>query len=407
MGYADIFVADQDRMVADVIRSFVEREIMPVRQQIDDDRDHVIVRRILQGLFNLGLMRASLPQEYGGMAAAGPGAGSSVATCLVLEELSRGDSGIAVAAGVTGWALTPAIVGGNKAVLKLVGEMFSGTELRLGSFAMTEPAAGCDIENLAAMQGRTIQTRAILDGDEWVINGVKRFPSNAGIADIYCVVCQTDPDLGEEGIALIYVPSPWEGLSFGKFENKAGMQADRNAEIYFDSVRVPRGYRAAGAGTDARLMRWNLTGGRVASAAMAVGNAQATFECVLAYTGSRIVQGRPIRQHSMCAGMLADMAIGIETARAYYLQTAYMLDRPEVHGEPDSDAMLSKASVAKVYACDVAIMVTNRAMELMGSYGYMRGFDVEKYWRDCKEIQLWLGGAQLARLDVARGYYEL
>ncbi|MGB6836268.1 MAG: acyl-CoA dehydrogenase family protein [Dehalococcoidia bacterium] len=406
MRYPDIFLTEQDRLVVDVIRDFVEREIMPVRQQIDDDKDHVIIRRILQGLFNLGLMRASLPQEYGGAAAAGTRAGS-VATCLVTEELSRGDSGITVAAGVTGWALAPAVVAGNKVVLKLVGEIFSGSELRLGCFAMTEPAAGCDIENLAAMQGRTIQTRAVLDGDEWVINGAKRFPSNAGVADIYCVVCQTEPDLGEEGIALIYVPSPWEGLSFGRFENKAGMQADRNADIYFDNVRVPRQYRAAGPGADARLMKRNLTAGRVASAAMAVGNAQAAFERVLEYTSSRVVQGRPIRQHSMCAGMLADMAIGIETARACYLQTAYTMDRPETYGEPDSDAMLSKASLAKVYACDMAITVTNKAMELMGSYGYMREFDIEKYWRDCKEIQLWLGGAQLARLDVARGYYEL
>ena len=406
MSYPDIFVTDQDRLILGVIRSFVEQEIMPVRQQIDDDKDHVIVRRILQGLFGLGLMRAGLPQEYGGLGTAGTGA-SSVTTCLVLEEISRGDSGVAVAAGVTAWALTPALVGRNGAVLKLLGEMFSGSDLRLGCFAMTEPASGCDIENLTAMQGRTIQTRAVLDGDEWVINGTKRFPSNAGVADIYCVVCQTDPDLGEEGIALIYVPSPWEGLSFGKFENKAGMQADRNCDMYFDNVRVPRRYRAAGPGIDAQLMKWNLAVGRVASAAMAVGNSQGAFECVLEYTGSRVVEGRPIRQHSMCAGMLADMAVGIETARAYYLQTAYMLDRPEVYGDPASDAMLSRASLAKVYASDVAIMVTNRAMELMGSYGYMREFDVEKYWRDCKEIQLWLGGAQLGRLDVARGYYEL
>jgi alkylation response protein AidB-like acyl-CoA dehydrogenase len=393
-------------MVVEVIRSFVEREIMPARQQIDDDRDHVIIRRILQGLSDLGLMRAGLPQEHGGMAAAGTGP-PGVTTCVVLEEIARGDSGIAVAASVTAWALAPAIVARNEAILEMLATMFAGPQLRLGCFAMTEPAGGCDIENLPAMQGRTIQTRAVLDGDQWVINGAKRFPSNAGIADIYCVVCQTDPDLGDEGIALIYVPSPWDGLSFGKFENKAGMQADRNADIYFDNVRVPRGYRTAGPGVDARLMKRNLTVGRVASAAMAVGNAQAAFERVLDYTGSRIVQGRAIRQHSMCTGMLADMAIGIETARAHYLQTAYMLDRPGVYGEPDSDAMLSRASLAKVYACDVAIMVTNKAMELMGSYGYMREFDVEKYWRDCKEIQLWLGGGQLARLDVARGYYEL
>jgi alkylation response protein AidB-like acyl-CoA dehydrogenase len=377
-----------------------------VRQQIDDDKDHVIVRRILQGLFDLGLMRAALPQEHGGLTPTGTRA-STLTTCLVLEEISRGDSGIAVAASVTTWALTPAVVAGNEVVLRVVGEMFSGSEFRLGCFAMTEPGAGCDIENLSVLQGRPIQTKAVLDGDEWVINGAKRFPSNAGVADIYCVVCQTDPNLGEEGVALIYVPSPREGLSFGKFENKAGMQADRNCDIYFDNVRVPRQYRAAGPGTDAQLMKQNLAAGRVASAAMAVGNAQAAFERVLDYSGTRVVQGKPIRQHSMCAGMLADMAIGIETARAYYLQMAYMLDRPEVYGEPDSDVMLSRASLAKVYASDMAIMVTNKAMELMGSYGYMREFDVEKYWRDCKEIQLWLGGAQLARLDVARGYYEL
>ena len=406
MQTTDVFLTDQDRLVLSVMRDFVEREIMPVRQQIDDDKDHVVVRRILQGLLGLGLMRAGLPQEYGGMAVSGGGA-SSLTTCLVLEEIARGDCGIAVAASVTSWALIPAITAGNETVLKLLGEMFGGTELRLGCFAMTEPASGCDIENLAVLHGRPIQTRAVLDGDEWVINGAKRFPSNAGVADIYCTVCQTDPSLGEEGIALIYVPSPWEGLSFGKFESKAGMQADRNCDIYFDNVRVPRQYRAAGPGEDAGLMKRNLTLGRVASAAMAVGNARGAFERVLDYTGSRVVEGRPIRAHSMCAGMLADMAIGIETARAYYLQVAYMLDRPEQYAQPDSDEMLSRASLAKVHACDVAVMVANRAMELMGSYGYMREFDVEKYWRDGKEIQLWLGGAQLARLDVARGYYEL
>jgi alkylation response protein AidB-like acyl-CoA dehydrogenase len=406
MQTADVFLTDSDKLVLSVVRDFVEREIMPVRQQIDDDTGHVVVRRILQGLSGLGLMRASLPQEHGGMTARGSSA-SNVTTCLVLEEISRADCGIAVAASVTTWALIPAIVAGNEAVLELMGDMFGGGELRLGCFAMTEPASGCDIENLAALHGRPIQTRAVLDGDEWVINGAKRFPSNAGVADIYCTVCQTDPTLGEEGVALIYVPSPWDGLSFGKFEDKAGMQADRNCDIYFDNVRVPRQYRAAGPGEDARLMKRNLTLGRIASAAMAIGNARGAFERVLDYTGSRVVEGRPIRAHSMCAGMLADMAIGIETARAYYLQTAYMADRPDEYGQPDSDEMLSKASLAKVHACDVAVMVANRAMELMGSYGYMREFDVEKYWRDGKEIQLWLGGAQLARLDVARGYYEL
>ncbi|MBA7612056.1 Acyl-CoA dehydrogenase [subsurface metagenome] len=292
----------------------------------------------------------------------------------------------------------------NEAVLQRYAPQFCGEELQLGCFAITEPEGGCDIEN-PDLHGRTISTTAKLDGDEWVINGAKRFPSNAGIAQLYCVVCNTDPSLGDEGIALIYVPSPTEGLSFGRFENKAGMQSDRNCDIYFDNVRVPRDHRAAGPGMDAQLFRVALTSGRTGTAAYAVGNAQATFEKVLEFTRNRIVAGKPIREHSICAGMLADIAIGIETARAYYMNVAYMCDHPATYGLPNSDFMLSRASLAKVYACDVAVMVTNRAMELMGSYGYMKEYDVEKYWRDCKILQMVEGGAQLGRLDIIRDYY--
>ena len=147
-------------------------------------------------------------------------------------------------------------------------------------------------------------------------------------------------------------------------------------------------------------------GARILTGALAVGNAQGAFETVLKYTGERIVADRPIRQHSICAGILADMAIGIETARTNYLSAAYMYDHPETYGPPVSDFMLSRASIAKVYAGDLAVMVTNKAMELMGSYGYVRDYDMEKYWRDCKIIQLWEGGAQLGRFDVCRGYYD-
>ncbi len=397
--YLESILTEEDRMTQQLVRDFVEKEIMPVRQQIDDDKEHVIVRRILQGLTSLGLQRAIIPPKYGGM-----GVSRFVPSCLIYEELARGDVGIAAAAGCTSWCWQPAVVASNEAVLQRYAPQFCGEELQLGCFAITEPEGGCDIEN-PDLHGRTISTTAKLDGDEWVINGAKRFPSNAGIAQLYCVVCNTDPSLGDEGIALIYVPSPTEGLSFGRFENKAGMQSDRNCDIYFDNVRVPRDHRAAGPGMDAQLFRVALTSGRTGTAAYAVGNAQATFEKVLEFTRNRIVAGKPIREHSICAGMLADIAIGIETARAYYMNVAYMCDHPATYGLPNSDFMLSRASLAKVYACDVAVMVTNRAMELMGSYGYMKEYDVEKYWRDCKILQMVEGGAQLGRLDIIRDYY--
>jgi len=394
-------LTDEDRLIQQAMRAFVDSEIMPVRQQLDDDKDHILIDKISEKLNDMGFQRSIVPERYGGLPQR-----SVVGTCILMEEIARGDVGLAVSLGCTGWFIMPAILANNEAVLRKVAAVFCGDELRRGCFAMTEPEAGCDIEN-PALHGKMISTRDVLDVDEWVLNGSKRFPSNAGISSYYCVVCTTDPNLGDEGIALIYVPHPSEGLSFGKFENKAGMQADRNCDIYLDNVRVPKENRAAGPGEDARLLQINLTIGRLGSGAMAVGAAQGAFETVLEYTKSRIVAGKPIREHSICAGMLADMAIGIETARTYYLTAAYMFDHPETYGPRESPGHLSRGSIAKVYGAEVAIMVTNKAMELMGSYGYMRDYDVEKYWRDCKEIQLWEGGAQLGRFDVVRGYYDL
>jgi alkylation response protein AidB-like acyl-CoA dehydrogenase len=403
--YLDVFLTEEDHMAKDMFRNFVEKEIMPVRQQIDDDKEHKTVNKILQGLTDLGLQRAAFPKEYGG-----GGMESIVSAAVMHEELGRGDSGIATSATVTTWAFKPALLAGNKAVLDHFAPMFCGDELKMGCFAITEPGGshgggGCDIEN-PSLHGQKIRTIARLEGDEWVINGQKAWASNGGVSDAYCMVCTTDPDLGDEGIALIYVPSPCKGLTFGKFENKAGMQGDKNCSIFIENVRVPKDFRAAGPGADSQLFHGNVIAARILTGALAVGNARGAFETVLNYTGERIVADKPIRQHSICAGMLADMAIGIETARNYYLAAAHMFDHPETYGPPVSDFMLSRASIAKVYAADVAVMVTNRAMELMGSYGYVRDYDVEKYWRDCKIIQLWEGGAQLGRFDVCRGYYD-
>jgi alkylation response protein AidB-like acyl-CoA dehydrogenase len=403
--YLGIFLKEEDVEVAKMLRGFVEKEIMPVRHLIDDDKDHTLIKKILQGLTNAGIQKGAFPKAYGGLEAS-----SVVSAAVMHEELSRGDSGICTAANVTTWAWMPALVAGNKAVLDAFAPMFCGKELKLGCFAMTEPGGphgggGCDIEN-PSLHGKKIRTIAKLEGDKWVINGQKMWTSNSGVADLYCVLCTTDPNQGEEGIALIYIPATAKGLSFGKWEKKAGMEADVNSAMYLDNVRVPMAFRAAGPGKDAELLEFNVILARVLTAASGLGNAQATFETVLKYTGERIVADKPIRNHSIAAGMLADMAIGIETARTSYLMAAYMLDHPDKYGPPTSNFILSRASIAKVHAADVTVMVTNKAMELMGSYGYVRDYNVEKYWRDCKIVQLWEGGAQLGRFDVCRGYYD-
>ena len=232
--YLDVFLIKEDFMMRDMIRSFVEKEIMPVRQQIDDDKDHIIVKKILQGITDLGIQKGAFPKEYGG-----GGMTSLVSAAIMHEELARGDSGIATAATFTTWAFLPAIIAGNKAVLDCFAPEFCGKTLKMGCFAMTEPGGdhgggGCDIEN-PSLHGKKIRTIAKLEADSWVISGQKAWASNSGVADAYCVLCTTDPNIGDDGIALIYVPSSSDGLSFGKFDNKVGMQGDRNCMIFLDN----------------------------------------------------------------------------------------------------------------------------------------------------------------------------
>jgi alkylation response protein AidB-like acyl-CoA dehydrogenase len=364
------------------------------------DEDYAVFEKAYGGLVKLGIQKRGFSQRYGGL-----GIRSVPTVCALTEEISRGDSGLSLHALIIPWAMAAAMGARNTTVMDKFIPMFCEDTPRCGCLAITEPAGGCNIED-AAEHGLTIRTTAKLEGDEWVINGEKMWPSGASVADIYCVVCTTDPKLKEEGLALIYVPRDTPGLSFGKPEDKMGMKVtDVNAAIYFDNVRVPKEYRAGGPGIDWQLFRNNISWGRLSSAPMALGNAQAVLEIVTEYTGTRSYGGKSVRKHSLQAAMIADMAIGIESARAYYLSVAAMFNNRKKFGNPSDDFLMARASAAKVYACDVTEMVCSRAMELMGSYGYVREYHVEKYLRDSKIIQLWLGGGQLGRLDVVQGYY--
>lgn len=396
--YGDFITSEEDLLLLTTIRKYIDKEVMPVRMQMDED--YAVFEKAYGGLVKLGIQKRGFSQRYGGL-----GIRSVPTVCALTEEISRGDSGLSLHALIIPWAMAAAMGARNTTVMDKFIPMFCEDTPRCGCLAITEPAGGCNIED-AAEHGLTIRTTAKLEGDEWVINGEKMWPSGASVADIYCVVCTTDPKLKEEGLALIYVPRDTPGLSFGKPEDKMGMKVtDVNAAIYFDKVRVPKEYRAGGPGIDWQLFRNNISWGRLSSAPMALGNAQAVLEIVTEYTGTRSYGGKSVRKHSLQAAMIADMAIGIESARAYYLSVAAMFNNRKKFGNPSDDFLMARASAAKVYACDVTEMVCSRAMELMGSYGYVREYHVEKYLRDSKIIQLWLGGGQLGRLDVVQGYY--
>jgi alkylation response protein AidB-like acyl-CoA dehydrogenase len=399
--YGD-FVTEEDRMTIATLREFVEDEILPFRQQLDEDEDRDLVHHVLNGLAALGLHKRGLPESLGGLRT------NAVSLTVGYEEVARGDCGLAMTMSVPAWVFGPAMRSHNERVLDDLCRPYCRDSFVEACQAMTEPEGGCNIES-AEYRGKAIHTRARLEGDHWVINGSKQFPSGASVSEVYLVTCTTDPDLAEEGIALIYVPADTPGLSFSKPENKMGMRfTDVNASIYLDNVRVPKEYRASQAqGKDHESFRNFLSWGRLSAAAFAVGAAQGALDIALDFTGQRYYGGKQVRQHGLQANMLADMMIGIESARFYYLTVASMFDNRKVYGSPYSDEQIARASGAKIYACDVAVKVCNMAMELTGSYGYMKDYNIEKYLRDCKIMQLWEGGGQLGRIDVARGRYDM
>jgi len=394
------FIGEESKALLQSVRNFVDKEIMPVRLELDESRE--ACEKVIDKLVKIGMQRYGLSPKYGGVAI-----GSAVEYCAVCEELARGDSGIATEMTCPEWLFGPAMRARNKAVVEKFMAPFCSDERHTACFALTEPDGGCNGED-PTQHGMTLRTTARLDGGKWVINGAKRWPGGASVAEIYGVLCTTDPKLGEEGVALIYVPDGLPGLSFGIPENKLGMRySDINADIYFDNVRVPKEYRAAGPGEDWRLFRAALAWGRLSSAAFSIGNAQAVLEIVIDYTGNRFYKGKAVREHTLQAAMIADMAMGIESARAYYLNVASMFDNRKEFGDPGESYLMGKATGAKVYACDVTEMVCNRAIELMGAYGYIKEYHVEKYLRDSKIIQLWEGGGQLGRIELAQSYYPI
>jgi alkylation response protein AidB-like acyl-CoA dehydrogenase len=392
-------LTEEEKAIRATVRKFVEKEIMPIRDQLE--QDYSVVEGVHQKLVDLGIQKGGFPPEYGG---AGPY--SNMALGIICEELARGDAGISLSAGINaGLLLGPALAAGNKAVLERFAPAFCGDRVCYACLSMTDSTGGADSEN-PLLRGSGITTRASLDGDEYVINGTKSWPTHAGIASLYMTVCSTDPKQGEEGIALIYVPSDAKGLSFGKPEQKMGFKTSINASVYYDNVRVPKEYRVAGPGADAHIYYGAMTGTQWHSATMSLGIAQAAFDIALDYTKERKSGGKPVREWSMVAGILADMAIQIEMSKGAVYNLSWMQDHPEEYGPPFSPAFVSKASAVKIFSADAAVWIANKAVELMGSNGISPEYKIEKYLRDAKIPQLWLGGQQVSRYRVARGYFD-
>jgi alkylation response protein AidB-like acyl-CoA dehydrogenase len=400
------FISDMGK----VLRKWGEDRYVPIRQQVDEDwHEHKLILPLMKEvLVDLGVNATFFPAEAGGTDMPEP----MTLTAIVCEELARIDSGFATACICSIWGMIPIMLEPhrNMELLMEFGPKFCGEELYVGSMAMTEPASGADIENIGRMHGKTIQTYATLEGDEWVINGHKIWPSNSGKAgDLYTVLCTTSRgSMNPDDFALIAVPADTEGVSVGNPYQKAGMAADMNSDVWFDNVRVPKRYRYHGPGDDLKYWKRAITMGNIGSAAMCVGVMKGVYEIIKNWTTERVIAGKPLKEHSLVADMLSEVAIQIESTSAWMWTYTRELDHPEISGwEPWDDRFELKTRGLALYASNAVERVCSQAMDYMGSYGYSREFDIEKHWRDQKVIGLWMGGKGLKTLENARYWYDL
>ena len=344
-------LSEENRQIRQTIRAFTKKEIIPITKQLE--ADYSLVKKVHQKLVDMGIQASGYPVEYGG-----GGSHSMTNSAIITEELSKGDAGIALSVGANMSGTGPAAAVGNKAVLDRFAPLFCQGKLAYTCLSMTDEAGGADTEN-PLLHGAGIRTIAKLVGNEYVINGSKMWPTHGGIAEVYITFCNTDPSLGDDGIAMIMVPRDAPGLSFGQPEKKMLFKTVINGAVYYDNVRVPREYRMAGPGMDANLCNMLTATAGWLGGLQALGIAERAFEIVLEYTGTRMGGFKPVRQHSIVAGIIADMAIGIEMMRASLYNLAFMYDHPDIYskiyGPPWSREFLAKAAAARVFAADTAV----------------------------------------------------
>ncbi len=380
----DFTLSEEQLAIQKLARDFTNKEIKPVALEFEHDTEGRLAEEIFKKAAEVGILQLPIPVEYGGSE------GSNVECSIVLEELAAGCGGVATAIGANWFGQTPIMIAATKEQRdKWFPELAVKHEARLVCMAMTEPAGGTDIEN-PHMHSRTIRTILKDGGDHWIINGNKIWPSNSGNSYLYSVVCTVDPNLGDEGSCLVIVPDGTPGLSFGKPIRKMGMDADRNSEIIFEDVRVPKENLLGKVGDGARILQRTLIYNRAGTGAISVGIARGAFEIALKWARERITAGIPLIQHEIISAMFADMAMEIEAARLLYLRAAWFNAQP-------GKASMKWSTMAKVYASDMAMRVTTNAVQIMGSYGYSKEYGVEKYMRDAKIIQIYIGANEFTR----------
>lgn len=369
---------EEQQMIRDMARNFARERITPFAAEWEETA--TFPRHVFVEMGKLGLMGITVPEAWGG-------AGSDyVAYAMALEEISYGDGAIGIVmSGHNSVGCNPILDFGSDDQKSTYLRRLAQGEL-LSAFALTEPEGGSD--------AGAIRTRAVRDGDSWVINGTKQFITTGKNADVTLVFAVTDPDAGKRGISAFIVPTDTPGYSVAGVEKKLGLNASDTAQLVFESMRVPGDALLGREGEGYRIALANLEGGRIGIASQAVGIAQAALDAALQYARERESFGQPIFAHQAVAFRLADMATKIEAARQLTWHAAALRSA----GAP----CIKQASMAKMFATDIAEEVCSDAIQTFGGYGYLRDFPVERFYRGVRGARIYEGTNDIQKLVIAR-----
>ena len=371
-------LTEEHQAIREAVRALAEAKIAPFAAEVDEEAR--FPEEAAKALLAADFHAPHVPEEYGGAGA------DALATVIVIEEVARVCVSSSLIPAVNKLGSLPVQISGSEELKKTY-----LTKLAAGdggfSYCLSEPDAGSDAVRM--------KTKAVRDGDHWVLNGVKRWITNAGESEYYTVMAVTDPEARSKGISAFVVEKSDEGVSFGAPEKKLGIKGSPTREVYFDNVRIPADRMIGEEGTGFATAMKTLDHTRITIAAQAVGVAQGALDYALGYAKERQQFGQPIADFQGMQFMLADMGMKVEAAR----QLTYAAAGRSERGDKD---LTFFGAAAKCFASDVAMEVTTNAVQVLGGYGYTRDYPVERMMRDAKITQIYEGTNQVQRIVMAR-----
>lgn len=374
----DFSIPDEIRDMKRTLRDFVDHEVEPCAQQIEEEDR--IPQHLIDQAREMGLFGMSIPEEYGGLGL------NMLERCLLLEELGRANMSFTTYIGAhTGIGTTGIVELGSEEIKKKYLPALASGE-KLGAFALTEPNAGSDATNM--------KTTAVLKGDKWIINGLKHFITNAPEADVFTVIAVTDKEKGARGgYTAFVVEKDFPGFSIGTIERKMGLRGSHTAEVIFEDCEVPRenvlGIEGKGYSSALRI----LSKGRVALGSRCVGACDKLIELSAKYAQQRVQFGRPIANFQAIQWMLAEMATDTEAARALTYRVAWMVDE----GLP----VIKEGPMVKLFTSEALGRVVDKAVQIHGGMGYMKECPVERFYRDARLTRIYEGTNEIQRMIIA------